>query len=118
MADVTDAVKVEKFPDWTRVREAIHTITSTGRFEPSTVVNALDVVSACEPRTKLPSGVKKGYWPTVVLWWEGFELEVFGDRVEVYRFRSEAGTAIWYEEHEPGGHFTPQFLGELAGLAG
>ena len=33
--------------------------------------------------------MKKGYWTTVLLWWDKFELEVFGDRVEVYRFHDK-----------------------------
>ena len=99
--------------------EAVDAITSSllEHFDPNTIANAFEVVSACEPRTRLPSGVKKGYWPTVSLWWEGFELEVFEDRVEVYRFRSDGGTDIWYEEHSSTGSFTPRFLEELQRLA-
>jgi len=118
MVEATDAVEGEDFSDWSRVRDVIHTITSSthGQFEPNTIANALDVASVCELRTKLPSGVKKGYWPTVSLQWEGFELEVFPDRVEVYRFYTNGRMDIWYEEHQPGGSFTPRFLEELAGL--
>jgi hypothetical protein len=107
------------FSEWSEVREAVDAITSSSleHFDPNTIANAFEVVSACELRTRLPSGVKKGYWPTVVLWWEGFELEVFEDRVEVYRFRSDGGTDIWYEEHSPTRPFTPRFLEELECLA-
>jgi hypothetical protein len=115
-----DAVNGERLLDWSEVRDAIHAITSNpqGIFESNTVANALDVGSACEPRTTLPFRVKKGYWAAVVLWWQHFELEVFGDPIEVYRFRSDGATDIWYEEHKSGGSFTARFLEGLAGLTG
>ena len=86
------------------MRDAIEKVTSSEleHFDPNTTANAFDVLSACEPRTKLPFGVMKGYWTTVVLWWGGFELEVFEDRVEVYRFRDDKGMDIWHEEHTSG----------------
>jgi len=48
--------------------------------------------------------------------WEDFEIEVFGDRLEVYRFYDQR-SKIWYEEHRPGAAFTPKFLAEIAALA-
>jgi hypothetical protein len=106
------------YSGWDSVRLALESVFSSQleRFDPNTVANVLDVLSACERRTKIPDGVKKGYWTTVVLWWDKFELEVFGDRVEVYRFHDK-GTDIWHEEHIPGESFTPQFLAELNTLA-
>jgi len=107
-----------RFLGWDSVRLAVDSVVSgpLEHFEPSTVANVLDVLSACERRTKIPEGVKKGYWTTVVLWWDKFELEVFGDRVEVYRFHDK-GSDIWYEGHMPGESFTPRFLAELNTLA-
>jgi hypothetical protein len=118
MAQDTNTVEKVAFTGWDGVGAAIQKVTSSQleNFDPNTIANAFDVVSACESRTKLPSGVKKGYWTTVCLWWEGFELEVFDDRVEVYRFRDK-GMDIWEEAHTPGGSFTQQFLDELATLA-
>lgn len=107
------------FAGWHEVRTAIDKVTASHleHFDPNTIANALDVITVCESRTKLPSGVKKGYWTTVVLWWGSFELEVFEDRVEVYRFLNDKGTDIWHEDHIPGGSFTPRFLNELVTLA-
>jgi hypothetical protein len=106
------------YSGWDSVRLAVDSVFSTqlDRFEPNTVANVVDVLSACERLTKIPDGVKKGYLTTVVLWWDKSELEVFGDRVEVYRFH-EKDTDIWYEEHTPGESFTPRFLAELSTLA-
>ena len=106
------------YSGWDSVRLAVDSIFSTQleQFEPNTVANVLDVLSACERLTKTSDGVKKGYWTTVVICWGKFELEVFGDRVEVYRFHDK-DTDIWYEEHTPGESFTPRFLAELGSLA-
>ena len=62
----------EGFAEWQEVRTAVDKVTSNQLkgLDPRTIANALDVITACESRTKLPSGVKRGYWATVVLWWE------------------------------------------------
>lgn len=106
------------YAGWDSVRIAVEHVTSNEheRFDPSTIANVRDLLSACSSKTKVPWGVKKGYWTTVVLWWDRFELEVFEDRVEVYRFHDQ-GTEIWHEEHTPGETFTSQFLAELNTLA-
>ena len=99
-------------------RIAVDAITANEleRFDPSTVANVRDLLSACGNQKKVPRGVKKGYWNTVVLWWDKFELEVFDDRVEVYRFHDQ-GTEIWHEEHTPEEPFSSRFLAELDTLA-
>lgn len=61
--------------------------------------------------------VSPGYWATFQLSFdvpgaENLSLEVFGDRVEVYRSR-DGQTDIWYEEHKPGGDFSDAFAREL-----
>ena len=48
--------------------------------------------------------------------WGNFEIEVFEDRLEVYRFFDQR-SEIWYEYHQPGAAFTPRLLAELAALA-
>jgi hypothetical protein len=48
--------------------------------------------------------------------WENFEIEVFADRLEFYRFYDQR-SEIWYEEHQPGAAFTTKFLDEIAALA-
>jgi hypothetical protein len=91
MSHDTQPARVTRFLGWDSVRLALDSVFSSQleRFDPNTVANVLDVLSACERRTMIPDGVKKGYWTTVVLWWDKFELEVFGDRVEVYRFHDK-----------------------------
>ena len=129
MADAANKSPIEGFSGWNEVRSAIEAIISSQAevFDPNTIANARDVVSVCESLTRLPAGVGKGYLTTVCLWWkgnfeldclcwDGFELEVFEDRVEVYAFRDKA-TYIRHEEHTPGGSLTPRFLDELAALA-
>jgi hypothetical protein len=107
-----------EYSGWESVRLAVDLVLSAQleRFEPSTAANVRDVLSVCERLTKTPDGVKRGCWPTLVLWWGKFELEVFGDRVEVYRLHDK-DTDIWYEEHTPGESFTPRFLAEWKTLA-
>ncbi len=119
MAQEVATIMDQGFAGWQEVRTAVYRVTSNQLkdLDPRTIANALDVITVCESRTKLPSGLKRGYWATVVLWWEGFELEVFEDRVEVYRFRADNGTDIWYEDHTSGGSFTARFLDELVTLA-
>jgi hypothetical protein len=109
-----DIQPVTGYSGWDSVRLAIDSVFSSEfeHFEPNTVANVLDVFSACEGRTRTPDGVKKGYRRTMILWWDKLQLEVFEDRVEVYRFH-DTSTDIWYEEHKPGKPFTPRFLAEL-----
>ena len=61
--------------------------------------------------------VEPGYWPTFCLSWDApgsknLSLDVFGDRVEVYRTH-EGRTDIWYEPHVPGEGFSEAFIREL-----
>src|SRR5271170_4003222 len=118
MARNTQATETNAYSGWDSVRLAVDSVTSgqLEHFEPSTIANVIDVLSACERRTKLLLGLKKGYWPTVVLWWNKFELEVFADRADAYRFNDQ-DTEIWYEEHAPGESFKPRFLAELGSFA-
>jgi len=71
MARNTQATETNAYSGWDSVRLAVDSVTSgqLEHFEPSTIANVIDVLSACERRTKLLLGLKKGYWPTVVLWW-------------------------------------------------
>jgi hypothetical protein len=71
MSHDTQPAKATRFLGWDGVRLAVDSVISgqLERFEPNTVANVLDGLSACERRTKVPDGVKKGYWTTVVLSW-------------------------------------------------
>jgi len=42
------------------------------------------------------------------------EIEVFEDRLEVYRFEPTFG--VWYEDHKSGQPFSPSFEAELPRL--
>ncbi len=63
-------------------------------FDLSTIANAQDLLRLCRSHCSLPQAVAKGYWPTLSISWSRFELEVFEDRIEVYRFEVPTGTDI------------------------
>jgi hypothetical protein len=62
MSDDIQPAGDTRYSGWDSVRLAVDSVFSTrlDRFEPNTVANALDVLSACERLTKVPDGVKKG----------------------------------------------------------
>ena len=104
-----------KFQDWNAVEAEARTVmlASVEPFDAKTIENAQDLFAACRTRYPLPDGIGKGYWSTLLLWWATFELEVFEDRVEVYRFHHRS-TEIWEEQHKPGENFSDHFLNELS----
>jgi hypothetical protein len=65
----------------------------------------------------LRTWVAKGYWSTISLSWPKFEIEVFEDRLEVYHFKDDGRTDIWYEMRKPGGAVSEKFPDELPTLA-
>jgi len=107
-----------RFIGWDNVRMSVEKLVadSPEPFDPNTVANVGDLLAVCLERTPVPASVDEGYWSTVSFSWEDFEIEVFGDRLEVYRFYDQR-SKIWYEEHRPGAAFTPKFLAEIAALA-
>jgi hypothetical protein len=106
-----------QFSGWEDVQFKVdHVVTeSPDPFDSDTLANVRDLLAVCRNVSPIPSSVAKGYWSTVSFCWDGFEIEVFEDRLEVYHFYDQR-SEIWYEEHRPGGSFTPRFLDELAGL--
>ena len=118
MAGNEQSAERKLFPDWDSVRIAVDEITANEaeHFDPRTIANAGDLLEVCSSQIEPPLSIEKGYWATVSLSWEHSELEVFEDRIEVYRFEDH-NTEIWYEEHRPGGPFTARFLSELMTLA-
>ena len=100
--------------DWDAIETQMGKLfeTSFELFDSNIVGNMRDLPTACRIRCPLPDGMKKGYWSTVVIWWSNFEIEVFEDHLEIYRFHDRS-TEIWYEEHTPGQTFSPKFLAEL-----
>ena len=88
---------------------------SEAPFDADTISNVRDVLVFLQDRCPIPK-VSKGYWSTISLYWEvtprgPLEIEVFGDRLEVYRFRPTFD--VWDESHKPGQPFSPQFVAEL-----
>jgi hypothetical protein len=104
--------------NWDMVQAEVSRVVeaSSENFALTTVANALDLIAACRDWATLPSNVAKGYWTTIGFSWAEFEIEVFEDRLEVYRFRDQ-GTDIWYENHTPGQLFSARFLAELLLIA-
>ena len=108
-----------RFTTWSDVRLGFDQLLleNLGKFDAQTIANALDLLRASETAAALPSGLGKGYWPTIIFYWHAFEIEVFEDRLEVYRFRDDGRADIRYEEHIPGVIFSPLFLSELSSFA-
>ena len=104
--------------DWDHVRVNVDQLVanSPDPFDANTVANARDLLALCDKGTPVPTSVARGYWETVSFSWGNFEIEVFEDRLEVYRFYDQR-SEIWYEEHQPGDAFSPRLVAELATLA-
>ena len=103
--------------DWTNVEMQISHITgdSLEPFDADTISNVRELVAFLQGRCPIPK-VSKGYWRTILLYWEvtpdgPLQIEVFGDRFEVYRFKPTFG--VWYEGHKSGQPFSPRFAAEL-----
>src|SRR5258706_12759271 len=77
--------------DWAAVENEIDRVVraSDKRFAPETIGNVREFISFVRSYCPVPK-ITKGYWETIILSWEiqpkGFEVEVFGDRLELYRF--------------------------------
>jgi hypothetical protein len=106
-----------RFSGWDEVRMSVDQLVadSPELFDTNTVANARDLLELCVKGAPVPTTVAKGYWSTVSFSWENFEIEVFEDRLEVYRLYDQR-SEIWYEEHQPGAAFTPKFLAEIDAL--
>jgi hypothetical protein len=103
--------------DWGQVRASVAQLVanSPDTFETNPVNNVHDLLAECVKGTPVPTSVAKGYWETVSFSWGDFEIEVFDDRLEIYRFYDQR-SEIWYEEHQPGDAFSPRLVAELATL--
>lgn len=107
------------FNDWEAVELAAESIFSTSA-EPlsrEAIQNARDVLTVCRYTSPVPDDVAKGYWSTLCLIWDKFELEILDDRVEVYHFERPR-LDVWYEQHTSGREFSPRFLAELPKASG
>ena len=107
-------------PDWTEIVEAVGLLLSSQEreFSPQTIRNAEDFIEHTSARLAPPGHVGPGYWPTVLLGWDGspqISVEVFDDTYELYRIY-EGRTDIFEFAHEPGQPF-PEKLDELLASA-
>jgi hypothetical protein len=107
--------------DWTDVEAEINRIVADCKdpFDADTLSNVRDLVSFLQGRCPIPK-VSKSYWSAILLDWKEtpcgpLQLEVFDDRIEVYRFKPKFG--VWYENHTSGQPFSPRFVAELPPLA-
>jgi hypothetical protein len=106
-----------QFENWDAVDREIDRLiaNSAETFDSNTTANTKDLLTLCQARCPLPEGVAKGYWSTIRLWWGNFEIEVFEDRYELYRFFDQK-TDIEYVGHMPSRTFSPGFLAQLPSL--
>ena len=83
-------------------------------FSPSTIANVHEFVSFARANCPVPQ-IAKGYWRTICFGWESIpplEIEVFGDRFEVYRFY-EGRSDIEAIAHAPGSPLPPELTAYL-----
>jgi hypothetical protein len=74
-------------------------------FSPEIVRQAEDIVSALSGDWPHPS-IGRGYWKTIIFNWGGTaQLEIFPDRIEVYRFNGEIDVRDF--NHKPGQPLPP-----------
>jgi hypothetical protein len=104
--------------DWSDVEAEIKRIIASSRepFDPDTIAQVADLMSFMRPRCPVPE-VAKGYWSTIRFMWDNampgpLEIEVFGDRLEVYRFFN-GRTDIQHVAHVPGAPFSAELAAEL-----
>ena len=69
--------------------------TADSGFSTETLAQARQFLDFARVRCPLPCEVGKGYWPTIRVSWKApsFEVEIFGDRLETYRFTMAALTS-------------------------
>ena len=105
--------------NWQTVEAEIGRIISAERaqpFNPATIAQVQDFIAFVRDRCPVPDGVGKGYWSTISLSWpsgpHGFEVEIFGDRIETYRFYDRRSD-IRHFSHCPGSPFPPDLIAQL-----
>jgi hypothetical protein len=85
-------------------------------FAAETIAEARQFLEIVRDRCPVPDDVSKGYWSTVIINWptkpHGFQVEIFEDRIETYRFY-DGHTDIRSFAHAPEEPFPPDLLAEL-----
>lgn len=102
--------------NWTDVEAEIARIIGDNAeepFEQSTIANVSEFVTFAREHCPVPE-VGKGYWSTIRFSWNTppLEVEVFGDRFEVYRFYDRR-TDIREVKHAPGSPFPQEVVVDL-----
>jgi hypothetical protein len=108
-----------RLDSWTAVEAEIdRIIKGSGEkpFDQSTIANIREFVRFAREHCPVPE-IAKGYWSTIRLSWTTtppLEVEVFGDRFEVYRFY-DGRTDISEVRHIPGTPFPQDLAADLPG---
>lgn len=102
--------------NWTAVEAEIARIIEGSAEEPfdqNTIANIGEFVRFAREDCIVPE-IAKGYWSTICFSWERppLEIEVFGDRFEVYRFYDRR-TDIREIRHTPGSPFPQELAADL-----
>lgn len=106
--------------DWQSVEAEMEQVISGENvarpFATETIAQARQFLEIIRDRCPVPDEVGKGYWSTIIIDWptapRGFQVEIFEDRVETYRFY-DGRTDIRHFAHAPGEPFPPDLLAEL-----
>jgi hypothetical protein len=93
--------------------ERIIRVTVEEPFDRDTIANAHELLRFARERCPIPS-INKGKWSTICFSWDhpALEVEVFGNRFEVYRFYDRR-TDIKEVRHTPGNTFPQGLAAEL-----
>ncbi len=103
--------------DWTAVDIEIDRIIIGSVAEPfdsNIIANVRDFVNFARENCPVPQ-VGRGYWSTICFSWQTtppLEIEVFGDRFEVYRFY-DGHSDIKEVAHARGSPFPPELVIDL-----
>ena len=107
--------------EWTAFETEIDRIIAenAATFTSATISQVRNFVPIIRSRCSVP-GVAKGYWGrSLRVFWTtvvpSLEIEIFGDRFEIYRFR-DRHTDIRHIEHVPGEPLPAGLIAELPTL--
>jgi len=105
--------------DWAGVETEVAAIINAQQegYDSAIRQNLAELLDLLRATNRPAPDISPGYWHTFRITWDlegskNLEIEVFGDRYEVYRF-FDGKTEIWQEPHCPGGPISLTFLGEL-----
>ena len=84
---------------------------SSEPFDGDTLIQCRELVEQIRGRVLIPK-VGRGYWPTICLSWDEWQIEIFADRYELYRF-SQGRFDLQYFQHSLGDPVPTQLLERL-----